>query len=98
MPELHWWPRFCETVGKPEWVADPRFETLKSRFDNMRQFVGWLAANGPLRGDMSEDAAAGIVWSLTSPEVHRLLRVDRAWTQDIYTEWLAETLTRTLLP
>ena len=79
-------------------IASMRARIQESRFDNMRQFVGWLAANGPLRGDMSEDAAAGIVWSLTSPEVHRLLRVDRAWTQDIYTEWLAETLTRTLLP
>ena len=35
MPELHWWPRFCEAMGRPEWVADPRFETVKSRFDHM---------------------------------------------------------------
>ena len=33
---------------------------------------------------MSEEEAAAIVWSLTSPEMHRLLRVDRAWTVERY--------------
>jgi len=47
---------------------------------------------------MSEEAASAIVWSLTSPEMHRLLRVDRGWTMERYTEWLADTLTLTLLP
>ena len=47
---------------------------------------------------MDEEAAAAIVWTLTSPETHRLMRVDRAWTAEQYTEWLAETLTLTLLP
>ena len=47
---------------------------------------------------MSQNDAAAIVWSLTSPEMHRLLRVDRGWTMERYTEWLAETLTLTLLP
>jgi hypothetical protein len=30
--------------------------------------------------------------------MHRLLRVDRAWTAQRYADWLAETLTLTLLP
>ena len=30
--------------------------------------------------------------------MHRLLRVDLAWTPDRYTDWLSDTLTRTLLP
>jgi hypothetical protein len=68
------------------------------RFQNMLKFVSWVTANGPLRGRMSEEAAAAIVWSLTSPEMHRLLRVDRGWTAERYAEWLAETLTLTLLP
>lgn len=79
-------------------VAALRSRVQESRFQNIRQFVGWLGANGSLRGGISENDAAAIVWSLTSPEVHRLLRVDRAWTSGRYSEWLAETLTRTLLP
>lgn len=35
MPEAHWWPRFCTTVGRPEWVEDPRLATVESRLENM---------------------------------------------------------------
>lgn len=35
MPEPHWWPRFCATVGHPEWADDPRLATFQSRLDNM---------------------------------------------------------------
>jgi AcrR family transcriptional regulator len=70
----------------------------EQRFQNMLRFVSWVTANGPLRGGMSEEEAAAIVWSVTSPEMQRLLRVDRAWTMEHYAEWLGETLTRTLLP
>ncbi len=79
-------------------VAALRGRIQESRYQNMRQFVAWVAANGPLRGGMSEDEAAAIAWSLTSPEMHRLLRVDRDWTPEAYAAWLAETLIRTLLP
>ena len=79
-------------------IAALRARIQEHRFQNMLKFVSWVTANGPLRGGMSEEAAAAIVWSLTSPEMHRLLRVDRGWTTERYTEWLAETLTLTLLP
>jgi AcrR family transcriptional regulator len=70
----------------------------EERHVNMRAFVGWVAANGPLRNDMGEEDAAAIVWTLTSPEVHRLLRVERGWTAERYVAWLEETLKATLLP
>ena len=79
-------------------IAGYRARLQQSRFENMRRFVSWVASNGPLRAGIGEDDAAAIVWSLTSPEMHRLLRVERAWTPERYAEWLAETLTRTLLP
>jgi AcrR family transcriptional regulator len=79
-------------------IATMRSRLHETRFQNMLQFVGWLSANGPLRQGLTEAEAAGIVWSLTSPEIHRLLRVDRAWSTERYSDWLAETLTCTLLP
>jgi AcrR family transcriptional regulator len=79
-------------------IAGYRARLQQSRFENMRRFVSWVASNGPLRAGIGEDDAAAIVWSLTSPEMHRLLRVERAWTPERYAQWLAETLTRTLLP
>ena len=42
MPEVHWWPRFCEAVGRTEWLEDPRFDTPKGRFDNMPELVGLI--------------------------------------------------------
>jgi hypothetical protein len=53
-------------------------------------------ANGPCR-ELSVEEAAAIVWTLTSPEVHRLLRVNRGWSSERFRDWLADTLARTLL-
>ena len=39
MPEPHWWPRFCDTVGRPEWAQDPRFETVATRFEHMPEIT-----------------------------------------------------------
>jgi AcrR family transcriptional regulator len=79
-------------------VAGLRARLQESRFQNMVRFVSWVTANGPLRDGMSEAEGAAIVWSLTSPEIHRLLRVERGWTAEHYAAWLAGTLTLTLLP
>jgi len=35
MPEAHWWPRFCEAVGRPQWAQDPRFATVATRREHM---------------------------------------------------------------
>jgi hypothetical protein len=37
------------------------------------------------------------VWTITSPDVHRLLTVERGWPGERYERWLAETLERVLL-
>jgi AcrR family transcriptional regulator len=79
-------------------IAAFRTRMHESRLDNMRQFASWVASKGPLRDGMSVDDAATIVWTLASPEVHRLLRAERGWTAERYRNWLATTLTRTLLP
>jgi AcrR family transcriptional regulator len=79
-------------------IAMFRTRMQEGRLENMRQLASWLAANGPLRGDIGVEEAATIAWTVASPEVHRLLRAERGWTVDRYTDWLAMTLTRTLLP
>jgi AcrR family transcriptional regulator len=79
-------------------VAALRTRVQESRFDSMRTFVSWVVANGPLRESLTEEDAATIVWTLTSPELHGLLRGVRGWSPKRYTAWLGETLARTLLP
>jgi hypothetical protein len=78
-------------------VAALRSRTQESRYEGIRQFVAWLAANGPLRKGLTEEDAAAIVWTMASSEAHRLLRSERGWTAERYRAWLEESLARILL-
>ncbi|MGH7553739.1 MAG: TetR/AcrR family transcriptional regulator [Longimicrobiales bacterium] len=103
MREIH------ERVG-PVWrimraaeQEDPEIATLvqeglKGRLGGMAQFVVGLHSNGPLREGVTMSAAAETVWAIGSPEVHRLLAVDRGWSAEKYEAWLADALVRSLLP
>src|SRR3954469_2989743 len=69
MPELHWWPRFCDAFGHPEWVTDPRFDTMKNRFDNMPELIDLMDAEFATRpradwGRVFD--AAGLIWGPAS--------------------------------
>jgi len=37
-----YWKDFCEVVGRPEWIADPRFVDMAARKENARACVGML--------------------------------------------------------
>ena len=103
MREIH------ERVG-PVWrimraaeQEDPEIATLvqeglKGRLGGMSQFVVGLHSNGPLREGLTLSAAGETLWSIGSPEVHRLLTVDRGWSAEKYETWLTDTLVRLLLP
>jgi len=82
---------------EPE-IAELLRQLLEERLQNMIQFVGWVAANGPLRDDLDLAAVGETVWLLTSAEVYHLLTVDRAWPRDQYEQWLSNTLITLLLP
>jgi AcrR family transcriptional regulator len=79
-------------------IAELRARMQENRFSKMKTFIEWLAANGALRRDMDLDEAATIAWTLTSPEVNRLLRDVRGWSSQRYQEWMSATLVRVLLP
>jgi AcrR family transcriptional regulator len=71
---------------------------LRQRKSAMRAVVSWVGAHGPLRDDLSAEDAASVVWTLTSPEVHLLLRDSCGWSRKRYEHWLAGTLVDGLLP
>ncbi len=71
---------------------------LDQRRRAMRQIATWISANGELKNDISIDMAADIIWTLTSPDVHRLLRQDCQWTPQQYQAWLHDGLEGSLLP
>lgn len=82
---------------EPE-IADLIQNLLAERLQNMIRFVRSIAANGPLRNGLDEVQAGEIVWLLTSPELFQLVTVDRGWNKEKYAGWLADALTRLLLP
>jgi AcrR family transcriptional regulator len=80
--------------------ADPEiaelFERLhRNRLENLSTLIDAVAANGPLR--LSPEQALETTWALTSPELHQLLVRVRGWTRGRYRDWLADSLTMTLL-
>ena len=56
-----------------------------------------LARRRALRPALEERDAGDIIHALVSPEVYRLLVVDRGWPPERYKTWLTETLVSQLL-
>ena len=69
MPEVRWWAPFCEAVGRPDVLDDPRFGTVRERFDNMPALIDLLDevfASRPLAewGRIFDEA--GLIWGPAS--------------------------------
>jgi hypothetical protein len=79
-------------------LAAKRAEMHRERLANLRTFVRWVRANGPLRPGLDEDEAAATVWTVTGPDVHRLLVDDLGWDHNRYRAWVHATLEAALLP
>jgi AcrR family transcriptional regulator len=67
------------------------------RDQGQRQVVRALQRMRALRDDVRPRDAEDRVHALMSPEVYRLLVVDRRWSPDRYRTWLATTLAHQLL-
>lgn len=88
----------AEAAASDPEVAALHKTMLDQRYANLRKFVSWIKANGPLRAGLSQDEATASVWTLTSPEVLRLLRTQHGWSKARYRRWLTTSLIRLLLP
>jgi AcrR family transcriptional regulator len=71
-------------------------EIQRQRDEGQGQIAHALARNGTLRAGLRESDAADLIHALMSPEVYRLLVLDRHWTPEQYRRWLATTLTQQL--
>ena len=56
-----------------------------------QRFAGALMERGSLAPGLDDATAADLLYALTSPHVHQLLRTDRGWTAEQYTAWLEAT-------
>ena len=73
-------------------------DLTRQRHEGQRLIARSLARSGALRDDLRERDAADIIHALLSPELYRLLVVDRRWKLDRYERWLTGVLTDQLLP
>lgn len=72
-------------------------DVARQRQAGQGQFARSLARAGALRPGLREDDAADIIHALVSPEVYRLLVVERGWSPERYERWLTETLVQQIL-
>lgn len=78
-------------------AADLLAEIRRQRHAGQSRIVDALVERSALDPNLDPSEAADFVYLLWSPDVHRVLTVDRAWTSEQYEAWLARTLSRTLL-
>jgi AcrR family transcriptional regulator len=85
--------RTAEDVD-PE-AAEMLAVTKSQRFTGQSRIARTLAERHQLT--VTEADAADIIYTLMSPEVHRILTIERQWSADRYQKWLATTLQTQLL-
>jgi len=83
--------------------SDPDAAALLDELTHQRQagqrlIARSLASTGALRPELRERDAADVIHALMSPELYRLLVLDRHWKSERYERWLASTLADQLLP
>jgi AcrR family transcriptional regulator len=72
--------------------------TAQQRLRGQSRIAHVLAKRKLLSRGVSEADAADSIYTLMSPEVYRILTVERGWSADRYERWLAPTLCAVLLP
>lgn len=82
-------------LSDPE-CAQVRDEVANRRAANMRRFAADLRATGELRGDLSDDEVADLLWTTNAPEFFELVAA-RGRTPAQYADLLADLWTRILL-
>jgi AcrR family transcriptional regulator len=73
-------------------AAELLAEIRQQRHTGQSRIVAALAERDALDPDLSVSEAADMVYAAMSPDVFRILTVDRGWTPDMYERWLSRVL------
>lgn len=82
--------------GDPDLAAVWR-QSHRQQLSRLGELIGVLAQKHALKPDLSVETATDTLWSLSSPEIYRLLVRERGWTPSRYEEWLADSAITLLL-
>jgi hypothetical protein len=78
-------------------AAELLAEIRRQRYTDQSRIVAALRAQSALDPGLDGSEAADMVNALLSPDMHRILTVQRGWPADRYERWIARSLS-TLLP
>ena len=84
-------------AGSDREASALRDDLTQQRQQGQGRVATALLRSGALRPGLRARDAADIIHAMASPELYRLLVIDRQWTTDRYERWLAETLAGQLL-
>jgi AcrR family transcriptional regulator len=70
----------------------------RERLTGVTAFVAHLDEAGALGPEADPTHLADALWALAGPQLYTQLTIGRGWSTAVYEEWLATTLTATLLP
>jgi AcrR family transcriptional regulator len=79
-------------------VAELGREIERQRLEGARAFVDHLAGVGGLRKGIGRARAADWCWAHMSPTFYRLLVGQQGWSPAVFEDWLARSISATLLP
>jgi AcrR family transcriptional regulator len=71
-------------------------EIRRQRHTGQSRIVTALQARGALDPGLDSSEAADMVYALLSPDVHRILTVERGWPAERYERWIARSLSALL--
>jgi AcrR family transcriptional regulator len=86
----------ADAGGADAAVAELYQQIRRQRDEGQGGIARALARTRSLGAGLRERDAADLIHALMSPELYRLLVVDRGWTPQRYQEWLATTLVQQL--
>ena len=77
-------------------AAELLAQIRRQRHTGQSRIVMALESTGTLDPDLDTSEAADIVYALLSPDVHRILTLERGWPADRYQQWIARSLSTLL--
>jgi TetR/AcrR family transcriptional regulator, regulator of autoinduction and epiphytic fitness len=79
-------------------IAELQDEIRRQRRIGQSRIVAAIAGRNALDPDVSLSEAEDITYAALSPEIHRILTIERRWTADQYERWLIRALGSLLRP
>ena len=73
-------------------IAQLLDEIRRQRVEGQSRIVAALSARNALDPALTFAEAVDLTYVVLSPDVHRILTVERGWTADQYEQWLVRSL------